>query len=309
MKPVYWLASYPKSGNTWLRMLVNALALRPQDALDINALREQPGIASAREPLDRLTFLDSQLLTHDEIDRLRPRVYEEIARGAGDDDEDAACALPARFVKTHDAYAETAAGEPLMAGARGANGAIVIVRDPRAVAPSLANHLGAPIDKAVALMSDDAFCLCGEDDRRHRQMRQRLLGWSAHVASWLDQRDIPVHLLRYEELCADTHAALERMLGFAGASIPDAAIDRAVHLARFSELQRQESERGFDEAPRRRVGRFFRRGEAQAWRDELTEAQIARIEQDHAAMMARLGYETIGARGDHPAPNTRSINQ
>jgi hypothetical protein len=299
MKRVYWFASYPKSGNTWLRMLVNALVLGPQDSLDINELRERPGLASAREPLDRLTFLDTQLLTHDEVDRLRPRIYEEIARGADEEEEDVACLLPARFVKAHDAYVTTPTGEPLMAGALGAAGAIVIVRDPRAVAPSLANHLGVPIDIAVALMADAEFCFCGENDRRHRQMRQKLLGWSAHVASWLDQNDIPVHLLRYEDLSADTHGALTRMLDFAGVSFPDEDIARAVHTARFSELRRQEGERGFDEAPRKRSGRFFRRGETQSWREELDEAQIARIEQDHADMMRRLGYEP-SARGADP---------
>ena len=47
---------------------------------------------------------------------------------------------PVRFVKVHDAYTLTPKGEPLLAGRRGADGAIVIVRDPRDVAPSLANH-------------------------------------------------------------------------------------------------------------------------------------------------------------------------
>ena len=53
--------------------------------------------------------------------------------------------LPVRFAKVHDAYTFTPAGEPLLAGARGAQGAIVIVRDPRDVAPSLANHMSAPV--------------------------------------------------------------------------------------------------------------------------------------------------------------------
>ncbi len=89
-----WLASYPKSGNTWLRLLLaNLSATRPAD---INGLSEQAGIASARGPFDRLLLIDSGLLTHDEIDCLRPRVYEEMARDALDKTGEAGVRTPIR---------------------------------------------------------------------------------------------------------------------------------------------------------------------------------------------------------------------
>ena len=73
--------------------------------VDINDLPERGGIASARGPFDYLTLIDSGLLTHDETDRLRPRVYEELRRGAADDEYDAPqLTPPVRFVKVHDAY-------------------------------------------------------------------------------------------------------------------------------------------------------------------------------------------------------------
>ena len=64
-------------------------------------------------------------------------------------------------MKAHDAYTLTPKGEPLLAGARGADGAIVIVRDPRDVAPSLANHNRSSIDDAIAFMNDKnaGFCV------------------------------------------------------------------------------------------------------------------------------------------------------
>ena len=130
-----WLASYPKSGNTWLRMLIANLSAKDDKPVDINDLAERGGIASAREPFDHLLLIESGLLTHDETDNFRPRVYEELARGAEDDEYDAPDAAPAvRFVKVHDAYTLTPIGEPLLGGLRGAGGAIVIVRDPRDVA-------------------------------------------------------------------------------------------------------------------------------------------------------------------------------
>lgn len=294
MTRTIWLASYPKSGNTWFRMLVANLSAT-DEPVDINDLPERGGIASARGPFDYLTLLDSGLLTHDEIDGLRPRVYEELACGEEDDEYDAKDApQPVRFVKVHDAYTLTRSGEPLLAGRAGADGAIVIVRDPRDVASSVANHNRVDIDAAIALMNNCQAAYCAKPGRLDQQLRQQVPGWSGHVASWLDQTDIPVHLVRYEDLQADTIGTLRRALDFAARRATEEELARAVAFADFAELRRQEQEKGFAETPRRPGGLFFRRGEMGAWRDELNAEQIARIEAAHAPMMRRLGYELSG---------------
>jgi aryl sulfotransferase len=287
-----WLASYPKSGNSWLRMLIANLAAQDDRPVGINDLAATSGIASARGAFDDLLLIDSGLLTPDEADCLRPRVYEELARGAESGEEDPRQAPPAvRFVKVHDAYTLTALGEPLLAGARGADGAIVIVRDPRDVAPSLASHRSTSIDDAIAFMNDRDAVFSANTTRQDSQLRQKLPGWSAHVASWLDQADIPIHLVRYEDLQIDAAAVLRRALQFAGQPATDDELSRAVRFADFSRLRQQEEENGFKEAPRQLGARFFRRGEAGGWRDELTPDQAARIVVAHGAAMRRVGYD------------------
>lgn len=284
-----WLASYPKSGNTWMRLLIANLATATDRASDINSLPLHGDIASGRAPFDQTTLLESGLLTFEEIDALRPAVYAALTDEPWDDD--GAAGAPVRFVKAHDAYTLTPSGEPLLGGARAATGAIVIVRDPRDIVPSLAHHSRIGIDEAIAFMSDGKSCFCDGRDRQHRQLRQQLSDWSGHVESWLGQRDIPVHLIRYEDLHADPAAALRAALAFAQYDVTDAAIDRAVSLSSFGVLAAQERDHGFREAPAER--RFFRRGIAGAWRDELTPAQVARIEAAHGATMLRLGYEPV----------------
>ncbi|MFZ0424303.1 MAG: sulfotransferase domain-containing protein, partial [Xanthobacteraceae bacterium] len=83
-------------------------------------------------------------------------------------------------------------------------------------------------------------------------------------------------------------------LDFAGRAASDDDIRRAVSYADFAELRRQEEEKGFSELPRP-GGKFFRRGDAGAWRDDLSAEQVARIEAAHAPMMRRLGYELASA--------------
>ncbi|HEY1751139.1 MAG TPA: sulfotransferase domain-containing protein [Caulobacteraceae bacterium] len=296
MSGLFWLASYPKSGNTWFRMLVNNLSAADGPA-DINEPPESGGgIASMRAPFDFTLLIESGLLTGDEIDALRPRVHELMARG-GDAEETDGPPPPFRLLKVHDAYGPAPNGEPLLAGARGAAGAIVIVRDPRDVAPSLANHHSSSISEAIDFMGDPGRAYCAQPHRQPHQLRQKLGRWSDHVAGWIDQKDVPVCLIRYEDMVADTAGELARALGFAGRPASEAEIARAVAQADFAELQRQERATGFAEAPRD-LGEgalFFRRGEVGAWRDELTAAEVSRIEAAHGPMMRRLGYELAGA--------------
>ena len=288
MIPTIWLASYPKSGNTWFRILVANLWSNSDAPVDINLIDSTDSIASGRNSFDQQTLIDSALLTSDEIDRLRPATYAYAASGENLANPDDPC-FPVRFVKTHDAYTFTDRGEPLMAGSSGATGVILFVRDPRDVATSFAHHMSSSIDTAITRMIDVDFCLASATDRLDRQLRQRLLGWSGFAQSWLDQRDIPVHLIRYEDMLTDTAAILTAALRFAGSEPNPMAIDRAVAFASIGELRRQETEKGFREAPRRMSG-FFRRGTSGGWKDELTSAQVLQIERDHAAMMDRLNY-------------------
>ncbi|HEX7695225.1 MAG TPA: sulfotransferase domain-containing protein [Sphingomonas sp.] len=297
MIPTIWLASYPKSGNTWFRILVANLWSGRDEPIDINVIESTDSIASGRNPFDQQTLIESGLLDHDEIDRLRPAAYAHAAAGGTLADQEDPC-FPVRFVKSHDAYTQTDRGEPIMAGARGAAGAILFVRDPRDVAGSLANHMSCTVDAAIGLMGDRAFCFASATDRLDRQFRQRLLGWSGFAQSWLDQRDIPVHLVRYEDMLANTATVAHAALVFAGMEPDPDRLDRAIAFASIAELQRQETALGFREAPRKMGGTFFRRGTAGAWRGELTMEQVARIEHDHGAMMDRLGYARSMATED-----------
>jgi hypothetical protein len=170
------------------------------------------------------------------------------------------------------------------------------------VAPSLASHRNTSIDDAIAFMNDRDAKFSANTTRQNLQFRQKLKDWSGHVTSWLDQTDIPVHLVRYEDLQIDTAAVLRRALQFAGQPATDDELCCAVRFADFARLRQQEEEKGFREAPQQAGARFFRRGEAGGWRDELTPDQAARIVATHGAVMRRLGYDVtlapLAARSD-----------
>lgn len=292
MTSTYWLASYPKSGNTWFRIVAANLWSGSDSPIDINRIDSTDAIASARPRIDERCLIETGLLSHDEIEWLRPIFYAYAAQRAGSD-----CAAkwraPVRLVKTHDAYTRLPDGKPLMAGRDGAAGAILFVRDPRDVACSFANHLSISIDATIRHMANPDYCLAGGTDRLPYQLRQRLLGWSGFAESWLDQCDIPVHLVRYEDMLAAPAPTIRAAFEFCGVAPDPARFDRAVAWASIDQLQRQEAAGGFREAPKK-AKTFFRRGVAGGWHDELDAVQVARIEHDHAPMMRRLGYAITG---------------
>ena len=309
-----WLASYPKSGNTWFRMVVANLHAEDDEMIDINNLPERGGIASARQPFDNILMVESGLLTHEETDRMRPMLHRFLASEDDDDfsdpqqrrEEEDRVDAGIGLVKCHDAYTYTDRGEPLLGGSEAAHGAIVVMRDPRDVAPSLANHSGFDVDTAIASMGRRDFAFCGTRRNQPNQLRQQLMGWSDWQASWLDQQDIPVHPVRYEDMKRDPLETIGAALEFAGRPADAAKLERAIDLARFDRLREKEADGGFREAP---VGRtFFRRGESGGWRDELSGEQVAKIERDHAVIMDRLGYDRV-TDGDDEAATPNGITQ
>jgi hypothetical protein len=226
---------------------------------------------------------------------MRPLVYAAGHGMAGDRELEELLTRTegARFVKAHDAYTRTIDGRAMMGGRDAAEGVILIVRDPRDVCASLAHHNDVTLDQAIHFLGNPDSDFCGERDRQPRQLRQQLLGWSGYNASWLDQTDIPVLLIRYEDMQADAAGALRRGLAFAGIGATEEEIAHAAAAVKFGELQRQEQAHGFREAPRNARGSFFRRGVAGGWKAELDPGQVARIEREHLPMMQRLGYQPV----------------
>ncbi len=276
---IVWLASYPKSGNTWFRAFLANYLRQLDHPVDINRIGGGP-IASARLVFDEEAGVKASELTADEIERWRPRVYEQISN---------TCSSPL-FMKTHDAYTYNNRGEPLMSKAA-TQGALYFVRNPLDVAVSFAHHSGNEVTPIIAEMGDAETILVGHPKRLFNQLRQRLLTWSGHVLSWVDEPGLPVHVMRYEDMKLSPFETFRGAVTFTG--YPDNAerIERAIAHASFETLQEQEAEKGFREKLPKAES-FFRKGEIGSWREVLTDEEVARLISDHGEVRRRFGYLT-----------------
>jgi hypothetical protein len=276
---IYWLASYPKSGNTWFRViLAHLLKKSEQEKVDLNRL--QTGmIASSREWMDQCLGFDSALLSHDELDALRPSVYEWYS-------QDIQCA---GYHKVHDAYTYLDAHTPMFPTA-GCLGALYFIRNPLDVVISFANHSSCSIDKAIESMGNREFAFCGGQFRQFNQLRQWLQSWSMHVNSWLNARNnISVLVIRYEDMVAKSYETFASAVKFLGLTPSESALKHAISQSSIEKLQAFEAQLGFSEKPTK-VARFFRKGIVGDWREVLTPDQIKRIIEDHGQTMHAFGY-------------------
>ena len=276
-KGIFWLASYPKSGNTWFRIFLANLLKKSDQPIDLNHINTGM-IASAREWMEQSLGFDSTELSHDELDALRPSVYQWFSEELQE----------VGYHKIHDAYTYLPNQEPLIPRT-GSLGALYFIRNPLDVAISFANHSCSSIDEAINKMGNAEFAFCKGKFRQHNQLRQWLLSWSMHVQSWIDAKDINVLVLRYEDMKNHSKTTFTRAVQFLGIETADQDIENALSNSAIDKLQQQEAESGFSEKPAK-VDRFFRKGIVGDWQSTLTESQIQRIIADHGETMRRFGY-------------------
>lgn len=279
MTGIVWLASYPKSGNTWLRIFLANLLHPADQPVDINKLPIRDSIASARILFDRISGLPSALLKPEEIQALRSSVFASLA----------ATEQRRLLIKNHDAWIEPENGMAMFAGEH-VESAIYISRNPLDVAPSMQNHFNTTIEKVIDLMCRRDASVSRSVDPSTPYFPETYDNWSDHVQGWLDQKAVPVLSLRYEDMLSDPVREFGRVRNFLRIDVEESVFRKAIEFSAFDQLSAQEQSHGFSEA-NATGAQFFRQGRSGGWQNSLTRDQAERICHCHADMMRRLGYE------------------
>lgn len=274
-KNIVWLASYPKSGNTWTRIfLANYLFNRPEP-MPINQIHRL-GIGDSIAKTYRMVA-GGPIDTRDmhAMLALRPKVLNGITGNGAD----------VNFVKTHN-IRDVALGVELVPVPL-TRSAVYILRNPLDVIPSYARHYGLSIEETAHAMERDEHIAHGDDNT----VPQYLGNWSRHVRSWTVRAPFPVLVLRYEDLQADPKAGFARLLEHIGVPVEAERLARAVRFSSFDEVSRQESESGFvEKSPT--AERFFHGGRAGGWREVLPPEIVERVTRVHGPTMRKHGYLT-----------------
>ena len=276
MGNIVWLASYPKSGNTWLRaFLANLVADRPTP-VPLAELPRHGALEPDPERYSQVAGRPSIELDFEQLCALRPQVHAAIA----------ASAPRTVFVKTH-SMAGLYDGVPLHLPEATA-GAIYVVRNPLDVVISMSHHFSIGLDAAIDYIGDERTATGNTD-----LFVSELIGsWSLHVKSWADRESSRILIVRYEDLLEKPLKTFSRVARLIGTGDRN-RIERAIRHASFASLAGMERRDGFVEVPIK-CKHFFRAGRANQWRDVLTREQVLRIIARHREQMARFRYIPAG---------------
>ncbi len=276
MGKLLWLASYPKSGNTWLRLFLLTLLRDPPEPLSINEVAKLTVADMWRSDYERLSGKSYDTLSWQEIAQLRPRLHRELTTAHPN---------PV-MVKTHSVLGDHY-GTPLITPEVTA-AAIYVLRNPLDIAASLANHAAMDLEQTVEFM-------CREDamlDDGGKYVPTVVSSWSTHVKSWTVHKHRQLLVLRYEDMLAAPEATFTKVARFLNLARSEEQIRKAIAYTSFDVLKGQEQRQGFGER-HEKTERFFRKGRAGSWQEELTPEQARRLLSCHAEQMRRFGYDAV----------------
>jgi len=269
LRRIIWLASYPKSGNTWMRSLLAHYFMPPGQAPDINNLRMFTTADVRQDFFDAAA--GKPYVGKDLADwaKVRPKALRLIANSKPGKHFVKTHCKPVRFLDTDLIPPDVTAG------------ALYILRNPFDVAPSFARHISGDVDQAIERMSDGDNIMGTETG-----IFDALGRWDEHVTAWTTAPGLPRVIVRYEDMLSKPAKTMEKVLGFMSLKPDRPKLAKAIKATSFESMKRQEEKHGFRERPEG-MQSFFAKGKAGAWKEDLTPAQVGRLREEFAPVLER----------------------
>lgn len=277
MKNLIWLASYPKSGSTWLRAFLSNLFFAEDEPINISKLMPKYW-ANDRRLIEKYADLEPSELTDREVLGLRTEVYKQHSIASPN--------FP--FLKIHDAFYMNEDKVPLIP-LENTFKAVYLVRNPLDVAVSFAHHQQQSFDEIIQFMADKKAVLGKNSYSYNPNSLEILLSWSEHIQSWLSSKT-DLLILKYEDMQEDSLKTFNTLVQFLELDYSEEAIIKAITFSDFSILKEQESRAGFSSKNLNSNASFFRKGKVGSGKEELTADQVERIRRDHKEMMNHFNY-------------------
>jgi len=241
-KNLVWLASYPKSGNTWVRA---AISLAVKGNLDLNNL----GINSFANCILPNISKMVKLQKPGDVKDFWNISQENLSKRLKNHNS--------MFLKTHNVCGKI--GDISFPLKQYTRAVIYIIRDPRDVAISYSHHFGVSIETAIKNLMDVGNFIFNKERLDKSEI---ISSWNNHVRSWLTS-DLNVLLIKYEDLLKEPEKNFEKIFNFLKIK-PILKLSEIVKVVNFNSLSVNENELGFLEKSKKSVS-FFRKGTSQQW--------------------------------------------
>jgi len=277
---IVWLASYPKSGNTWIRIFLSTLLYsKEKQKIDINKEHLK------QFPLKKhFNGLVNNFLELDEIAKNSIAAQEIINLEDG-----------IKFYKTHSANWKNFEKNYYFTNSENSLGAIHIVRDPRNIISSILDYYNKKnYEEAFSFLVDSGKVIGGT--KYDNGIPTILLSWADHYNSWKVFKK-NYYLIKYENLILNPHEEFFKLTDYltsiGGYKFDKKEILEIVDNCHFEKFSKQEENEGYIDQTiynRSLKKKFFNLGPKNDWKKFLTSEIVSKIEKKFEKEMREIGY-------------------
>ena len=281
---IIWIASYPRSGNTWVRSFLSTYLYGEKNSLvfeNIKKIINFPNISHFKDIFEISEFTQEEQKDKKKMDKRKFEISKHwiTAQNKINLNNDIT------FLKTHN-FGGSLEGNDFT-NSENTLGFIYLVRDPRSVAVSNAHHNSISYDQSVKDLFDEKIFSTNEGN-----LLEFRSSWKVNYLSW-KKRSYPKLIIRYEDLISDQYQYFKKILNFINdfkkIQIDELKIKKTIELCKLENLSKLEEKVGFDERLKKEK-KFFRKGLVDEWKSQLNKEQIKKIENTFFEEMKELKY-------------------
>ena len=266
---IIWIASYPKSGNTWVRSIISSYFFSKTGKFDFSLLKNISLYPSPK-------YFKNKIYNPGEVSYF----WEESQKKIIQEQKEI-------FLKTHNAL--VAINNKNFTSEKTTLGAIYIVRDPRNILSSLKNHYDfKDYNETLEFMKNKKKYIW--DIRRKNDFSgfQFLGSWPDHYKSWTQNKNIKTLLVKYEDLEKDCYLTSHKLIKFIlllkgqKKMIDENKLFRSIETTKFDILRKKEIASGFDESIiiNDKKKSFFFQGPENKWQKNLPKEILLKAERE-----------------------------
>ena len=277
---IIWLASYPKSGNTWIRTFISTYYYTNKDTFNFSYLKNIKQFPHENFFENNIKDINSAINSWDQAQK-KINFKNKII-----------------FLKTHSALATI--NKCRFTSKEHSIASIYIVRDPRNVITSLSNHNQLNFDQALEFMTNSKKYLINKKNINNFANFTFLSSWSEHYKSWKNNKQFKNFFLKYEDLEKNPIETFKEIILFINKILKkDNVIDmdkvkKIIESISFDKLKKEDQESGFPEAvtdKNKKKINFFYLGKKNKWDKILTNHQINLLNRKFKDDLINLKYK------------------
>ena len=276
---IIWLASYPKSGNTWVRLFLDSLLFKQDGNVDINdiGIKQFPLRGDFSGLTDKIDD-ENEFVKNCNLAQTKINLDNEI-----------------KFLKTHHALWRN--GNYSFTNTENTLGVIHIIRDPRNVITSILNHFNRDdYVHALEFMKNPLQCIGDRERGNSADLMTIISSWGNHYSSWRKFKKNNL-LIKYEDLINKPEEEFLKLCNFVekitSLKFEKNLVLKAIKNCEFDKLNRQEETNGFREGAKNIIGKnnkFFYLGPKNNWKKLLNKEIKCEIEKLFEKEMLEIGY-------------------